>query len=80
MQQSTYTRISKKIGLTGSPMQPPSVDVAKALLKDVKLGKEDAFETVFRIHRFAISPVTALEELAMSIIYEAYTHGRSIFQ
>lgn len=80
MQPSVYTQISKRIGHTHSPVHPPLKDVARALLKEVKAGKEDAFETVFRIYRNAITPRTESEREAMNIIIEAYQEGEKLFR
>lgn len=81
MAQSVYSKISKKIGFNGRANYP-SIEQATELLEKVKNADEYAFETVFRIWRFAPSPeyqnATTVE--AFNLISDAFKIGTCIFQ
>ncbi len=77
---SVYTAISKKIGWQGQA-RIPSLTVARSLLMQITKYKDvRAFEAVFAIHRFAPSPQTVEEGLAMNEVNKAFHRGRKDFQ
>ncbi len=79
---SIYSDISKRIGWDeGTKVPIPSVDEAKALHNEVMINKSiDAFETVFRYHRFCPQPDGGEDEIAMRYIHSTYLDGKCFFQ
>lgn len=78
---SIYSELSKKIGWDkDTKVSIPTIEEAKELHQDVMVNKSiDAYESVFRYHRFAPTPDGGEDEAAMKFIYEAYTEGRRYF-
>lgn len=68
-----YSAISKKLGFqkVGS-VEIPSVEKAKELRERAETGDIEAFEEIFRIHRFAESPETEEGIKAIEEIHEAF--------
>lgn len=77
---NVYTALSKKIGFSSGQMLVPKSSVCEQLLKEVNEGSLDAFETVFRIQRFAITPTDTDGIVAMKFISEAFFAGSKIWQ
>lgn len=78
---SVFTEVSKKIGWASKPIQIPTVEEAQLLLEKVRDKKDkQAFETVFKLHRFAPCPVNHVENDAMLIIWDAFNLGMQIFK
>lgn len=79
---SIYSDISKRIGWDkDTKLSIPSLDEAKELHNEVMVNKSiDAYESVFRYHRFAPLPDGGEDEIAMRYIQDAYLEGRSFFQ
>lgn len=78
---SLYSEISKRIGWADKKVAIPSITEAKALNNEVLVNKSiDAFEKVFTLHRFAPTPDGGEDEVAMKLIFEAYTEGRKFFE
>ncbi len=79
---TTYTAISKEIGWEIDPNNPikiPAVPMAQLLRSQVGKRDELAFKEVFRIYRFAPSPVTVEEGMAMNEINGAFIEGTKLF-
>lgn len=75
-----YSETSKRIGWEPQPIDIPSIEKAKELLEQICIHhSREAFETVFKLHRFA--PVSKTEDQfeAMQIIYYAFEKGRYLF-
>ncbi|WP_448672421.1 hypothetical protein [Sphingobacterium multivorum] len=79
---SIYSDISKRIGWDkDTKVSIPSLDEAKELHNEVMVNKSiEAYESVFRYHRFAPLPDGGEDEIAMRYIQDAYLEGRSFFQ
>lgn len=78
---SLYSELSKKIGWDAKKVNIPSIEEAKALHNEVLVNKSiDAFETVFKIHRFAPTPDGGEDSVACNLIFEAFTLGRKFFE
>lgn len=79
---SIYSEISKRVGWDrDTKVSIPTIDEAKELHHDVMVNQSvDAYESVFRYHRFAPTPDGGEDEVAMKLIYEAYTEGRRFFE
>ncbi|WP_392471275.1 hypothetical protein ACF3OC_07890 [Sphingobacterium cellulitidis] len=79
---SVYSEISKKIGWDRDTKVPiPTTDEAKELHNEVMVNQSmDAFETVFRIHRFAPTPDGGDDAVAMGYIHSAYRDGQVFFK
>lgn len=79
---SIYSEISKTIGWDkDTKVSIPSVEDARDLHHEVLVNKSaEAFETVFRYHRFAPSPDGGDDEVSMRYINSAYDEGRRFFQ
>lgn len=79
---SIYSELSKRIGWDrDTKVSIPSIDEAKELHQDVMVNKSiDAFEAVFRYHRFAPTPDGGEDEVAMRYIYSAYVDGQAYFK
>jgi hypothetical protein len=76
---STYSEISKRIGFEGKA-SIPTLQHAIELLRKVHDDKsEEAFEEVFKIHRFAESPDNDSDIDTMNVIMDAFTVGKKIF-
>lgn len=71
---STYSKISKRIGW--DPICPyiPGRKRVMELIEQIKQGDEDAFETIFTIHRFASSEALDLAEVA-DLVAEGFKIG-----
>ncbi|MDM1048035.1 hypothetical protein [Sphingobacterium hotanense] len=79
---SIYSELSKKIGWDrDTKVSIPSTEEAKELHNDVLVNQSiDAFETVFRIHRFAPTADGGEDAVAMGYIHDAYTQGQIFFK
>lgn len=77
---NTYVKISKKIGFEHRNVTYPTLDEVKQLLTRVSEGDEDAFEKIFRYHRFLPSPKNTGEEQIMNIVTSTFKIGSTIFQ
>ena len=79
---SIYSEISKKIGWDkDTKVSIPTVEEAKDLHNEVMVNHSiDAFETVFRTHRFAPTPDGGEDAVAMGYIHEAYKNGQVFFK
>ena len=79
---SIYSELSKKIGWDrDTKVSIPTMEEAKELHQEVMVNKDiEAFETVFRYHRFCPSPDGGEDEIAMKYIYDAYINGQTFFK
>ena len=79
---SIYREISKKIGWDkDTKVSIPTLEEARELHNDVLIDESvEAYENVFRIHRFAPTPDCGEDEQAMKWIHEAYVYGQSLFK
>lgn len=79
---SVYSEISKKIGWDKETKHPvPTIEEAKDLHNEVMVNhSKDAFETVFRIHRFAPTADGGDDAVAMGYIHDAYLNGQFFFK
>ena len=79
---SIYSEISKKIGWDReTKVSIPTIEEAKELHNEVILKQSQiAFETVFRIHRFAPTPDGGEDAVAMGYIHDAYVNGQTYFK
>lgn len=77
---SIYSETSKRIGWEPQPVNIPSIEKAKELLAQICIHhSQEAFETVFKLHRFAPTSKTEEQFDAMQIIYYAFEKGRYLF-
>lgn len=77
---SIYSDISKRIGWEGH-CAIPSPETAKELHDAVVNDHcQEAFEMVFKIHRFSPSPETDEEYQASNLIWKAYKAGSQLFK
>jgi len=70
----TFSEISKQVGFTGFATWP-TLGKALELKEQVENGSEVAFETVFRINRFAPSPISKDETESHIVICQAFIDG-----
>lgn len=79
---SIYSVISKRIGWDrDTKVSIPSIEEAKDLHNNVMVHQRvDAFEKVFRIHRFAPTPDGGEDSVAMGYIHDAYMNGQGFFK
>jgi len=79
---SRYSDASKAIGWTEPvpPIKFPTLEEAQRLGQRVEAGDWDAFVELFRIYRFAPSPLDDQEQLIMHMIVSLHTKGRIIFE
>lgn len=79
---SIYSDISNRIGWDkDTKVSIPSMDEAISLHHEVFINEsEEAFESVFRYHRFCPTPDGGEDSVAMHYIHDAYQEGRRLFQ
>lgn len=79
---TVYSEISKKIGWDkDTKVSIPTVNEAKELHNEVLINQsEEAFENVFRIHRFAPTPDGGEDSVAMGYIHDAFVNGQKFFK
>ena len=70
---TAYTRISKEIGFPGKAFVP-SVERSQELISEARDGNEQSFKLIFKIIRFAPSPMTPRGQDALNLLYDAF-HG-----
>ncbi len=79
---SRYSDISKSIGWDAGMGSEtiPSVRVAVELVERAVKGDEQAFTKLFRINRFARSPGTEVERVAIGIVSKGLAEARPLFE
>lgn len=75
-----YSDISKRIGWNSGRIMIPDLEVVKILYREVQDGDTEAFENIFRFHRFCEPPKTAKEAETIDLIYNAYQIGTKMFR